>query len=170
MKAKGIATAIMAATIVMTTGCASIVGEPTQMLSINSSPDGAKIAITDEKGISVFKGTTPTTVTLQKADGSYFGGKTYALTISKEGFESQVITIDSNPNGWFIGGNLLFGGLIGWLIVDPLTGSMYTLSPDVINGSLSPQQVSTSDDGKSLNVVLLEDLPSEAYDHLTRII
>ncbi len=168
MQAKGFATALMAAAITLTTGCASIIGEPTQMVSINSSPDGANIANTDEKGMSVFKGTTPTTVTLQKADGSYFGGKTYALTISKDGFGSQIITIDSSPNGWYIGGNLLFGGLLGWLIVDPLTGSMYTLTPDAINTGL-PQQVATSDDGKSLHVALLQNLPSSAHNQLTRI-
>lgn len=31
-------------------------------------------------------------------------------------------------NGWYIG-NLLFGGIIGLLIVDPATGAMWTLIP-----------------------------------------
>lgn len=27
-------------------------------------------------------------------------------------------------NGWYLG-NLLFGGLLGWVIIDPITGAMY---------------------------------------------
>lgn len=35
-------------------------------------------------------------------------------------------------DGWYFG-NILFGGLIGFLIVDPATGAMYTLKPDTLN-------------------------------------
>ncbi|MDP2932712.1 MAG: hypothetical protein Q8N81_01105, partial [bacterium] len=29
--------------------------------------------------------------------------------------------------GWYGGGNIIIGGLIGWVIVDPLTGGMYKI-------------------------------------------
>jgi hypothetical protein len=38
-------------------------------------------------------------------------------------------------DGWYFG-NLLFGGLIGLLIVDPATGAMYKLEPNEINCNL----------------------------------
>ncbi len=48
----------------------------------------------------------------------------YTLTFSKEGFEDKMVTIHSRFDGWYIG-NILIGGLIGMLIVDPLSGAMY---------------------------------------------
>ena len=48
------------------------------------------------------------------------------VEVSKEGFEKKTIQIESKTNGWYIG-NLLFGSLIGFLIIDPLTGAMWTL-------------------------------------------
>jgi hypothetical protein len=44
-------------------------------------------------------------------------------------------SVDCNVNGWYIDNNL-FGGLIGMLIVDPITGAMYKLSPDKLDASL----------------------------------
>ena len=46
-------------------------GQPTQLVPIMSTPSDASILVTDEKGVDVFKGQTPTTVTLAKSDGSY---------------------------------------------------------------------------------------------------
>jgi hypothetical protein len=40
----------------------------------------------------------------------------------------HLLKIKSKIDGWYFG-NLIFGGLIGLVIVDPLTGSMWTLSP-----------------------------------------
>ncbi len=54
-------------------GCATIMGDKIQLVPISSSPSEASILITDEKGVQLFKGLTPTSVTLQKSDGSYWG-------------------------------------------------------------------------------------------------
>ena len=133
-------------------GCATIVGEKTQLVPISSTPSEAEILITDETGYDIFKGITPTTVTLPKSDGSYFGKKNYAVKISKPGYATQTIPVTASANGWYLGGNFLFGGLIGWFIVDPLNGGMYTLSPEavltnldqlpVLNNDMAPPDVS----------------------------
>lgn len=47
--------------------------------------------------------------------------------------------IKASANGWYIGGNIVFGGLIGWLAVDPFNGGMYTLKPKETNAILAPQ-------------------------------
>lgn len=155
------------ASSILFTGCATIVGDPDQVLPINSTPDNAHIAITDESGVQVFKGKTPTTVTLQKSDGSYFGGKDYTVQISKPGYESQQIPIRSKVNGWYIGGNFIFGGLIGYLIVDPLNGDMYTLSPEAVSSSLGQSSAhnNKAKDG-SISVILLEDVPQDLLAQL----
>ncbi|MEA3250589.1 MAG: hypothetical protein U9Q35_03265 [Pseudomonadota bacterium] len=150
-------------------GCATIVGDRDETVTLNSSPSDAHIVITDERGNEVISDTTPTTAQLKKADGSYFGGKTYTVEISKDGYDSRTLTINSTPNGWYIAGNIVFGGLIGWLVVDPLTGAMYNLSPSEINASLNESVATAEDGGKVLNIVLLQDLPSNLQSELVLI-
>lgn len=166
MKIKAIAAAV---SLVALSGCASIVGDKDQTIAFNSTPSQAEILITDETSKKVFAGTTPTTVTLKKADGTYFGGKTYTVNISKDGFDPRTLTINSTPNGWYVAGNLLFGGLVGWLVVDPLTGAMYNLSPSEIDASLNESVAKAEDGGKLLNIVLLEDVPNYLHSELVLI-
>jgi len=147
--------------------CATIVGDKTQLMPINSAPDGAVVEITDEKGMTVFKGSTPTTVTLNKSDGSYFGGKSYSVKISKEGYESRIIGVSSSPNGWYLAGNLAFGGLIGWFIVDPMSGAMYTLTPEQVSTTLG-EKTARADDN-SISVMLVDEVPHSLRDKMKRL-
>jgi len=156
--------------VIVFMGCATIIGDKTQLMPINSAPDSATILITDEKGTQVFRGQTPTSVTLQKSDGSYWGGKDYTVRISKEGYDAQTIAVTSSPNGWYIAGNLLFGGLIGWFIVDPLNGGMYNLSPEQITASLGEKSAYNNDfSNGSISIVLIENVPRQLRDKMIRI-
>ena len=123
-------------------------------------PADAAVSIVDETGAEVFKGTTPTTVTLLKSTGKYWGKKSYTVTITKPGFQETKIPIASSANGWYLAGNLGFGGLIGWFAVDPFSGNMYTLSPKAVAGTLgaSTAHNDKSHDG-SITIVLLQDVP-----------
>jgi len=151
-------------------GCATILGDKTQLVPISSTPSDASLLITDEKGVQVFKGLTPTSVTLQKSDGSYWGKKSFTVTLSKEGYETQVIPITASANGWYIGGNIIFGGLIGWFIVDPLNGAMYTLSPEQILSTLGEKVAhnNSATDG-SISIVLIQDVPASLRQEMKRI-
>jgi len=149
--------------------CATIVGSPIQVIPISSVPDGASVVITDERGMQVFDGKTPTSVTLKKSDGSYWGKKTYNVSVSKEGFGTKSIPITASANGWYIAGNILLGGLIGWFIVDPLYGDMYTLSPDLLAADLSPQKTGDVLKPGELRVVLIQDVPSELRSKMIKV-
>lgn len=153
----------------ITTGCATIMGSDVHSMPITSTPSDAGIRITDEKGTAIFQGKTPTTVTLKKSDGSYFGKKSYSVMISKPGYETQTIPVTASANGWYIGGNILFGGLIGWLIVDPLNGKMYNLSPETINAGL-PEGAKSSHNNMSkdggVTVMLVQDVPLALRDKM----
>ncbi|MGS4679713.1 hypothetical protein ACKURH_10950 [Enterobacter soli] len=122
------------------TGCATIVGDDSQLVQINSNPAGAAFEIKDDSGRVVAQGKTPQGVTLAKSDGSYFGKKSYQIMFTKEGVQPVTLPIKASANGWYIGGNIVFGGLIGWLAVDPFNGGMYTLKPKEINPTLASVQ------------------------------
>lgn len=136
-------------------------------VNINSQPDGAEITITDEAGNNVYTGTTPTTVTLKTKRG-YFKGKDYTVTFKKSGYDSHSAVISRKADGWYIFGNLLFGGLVGWLIVDPVTGAMWKLEGDV-SATLTSQTSSLNPKEQSFKIVRLEDVPKNLVDKIIPI-
>lgn len=114
-------------------GCASILGESRYPVAVSSAPAGASFEITDKNGQLVHSGNTPSTVTLKSGE-SYFSGQTYTLRFKKEGYPDKTMELDSSVSGWYWG-NILFGGLIGMLIVDPNTGAMYKL-PEFVSADM----------------------------------
>lgn len=134
---------ILSAATVAITGCASIVSDANYPVSIQSSPAGANYEIANEAGMVVSSGVTPGQVTL-KAGAGFFDGELYRISYKKDGYQDQVSMLDSELDGWYWG-NILIGGLIGMLIVDPSTGAMYKL-PKSAHGNLVqvPMPVATT--------------------------
>lgn len=155
---------IAATTIALTTGCASIVSDSSYPVAITSNPAGASFTIANKDGLVIHNGETPATITLKSGAG-YFSSASYTLTFSKEGFEDEVVTIKSDLDGWYVG-NLLFGGLIGFLIVDPATGAMYKL-PESSAATLRSATAAAPD--SQLNVVDIAAVPAELQSELERI-
>ncbi len=129
---KRLISSVLAVGILMVFGaCASIVSTSHRPINLRSNPDEAQVTVWNDEGTVVFKGVTPTIVTLETGT-AYFHGHKYVLLFTKEGFENRNVKIESAVNPWYLG-NVVLGGLIGMLIVDPLTGSMWTLSPRDVN-------------------------------------
>jgi len=150
-------------------GCATVMGQSAaETLNVRSMPDQASVIITDESGTKVFEGKTPTTLPLEKKKG-YFSGKKYSVSIKKDGYEERTVTVDTKANGWYIAGNLVFGGLIGWLIVDPATGAMWTLNANEIDVALEAPMRGTSIRSDA-RVVLLDDIPLSLHGKMVEIV
>ncbi len=64
----------------------------------------------------------------------------------------------------------MFGGIIGWFIVDPLNGAMYTLSPDQVTSNLGNKTAhnNKAKDG-SISIVLLQDVPPSLRNQMKRV-
>jgi hypothetical protein len=150
-------------------GCATIIGKGgPETLNIRSTPEQANVVIIDEGGSKIFEGKTPTTVSLEKKKG-YFKGKKYTVKISKPGYTEQTITVDTRLNGWYIGGNLILGGLIGWLVVDPATGAMWTLDTHELNVTLEASKQSKGTESYQLGIVLLDDVPQSLRSKMVKV-
>ena len=149
-------------------GCASIISGSTQEIRISSSPISANVVIYDRHNVKVGEGdfSTPVIAILKRGNG-YFTRAKYTVEISKEGYEKQTIEISSGLNGWYWAGNLLIGTWLGWLIVDPISGAMWTLKPDNINAELQ-QSLSFNEHGKvdGIYVVLKEQIPTDIFNNL----
>ncbi len=159
--------AVLVSPVLFLTGCASIVGKNVFPLTINSNPDGANILIKDEKDKKVFTGITPTTVTLGAGE-AYFHAKTYNITFSKTGYAEQHVVVKATLSGWYFGNIFLGGfGVIGCLIVDPLTGKMWKL-PAEVSANLS-QQLSLNQNQSTLKILTLGQVPKDIRNNLVRI-
>ena len=150
-------------------GCATIMGQSSpESLNVRSVPEQSNVVITDESGTKIFMGTTPTTLPLEKRKG-YFSGKKYTVTVAKEGHAGHTVTVDTRLNGWYIAGNLVFGGVIGWLIVDPATGAMWTLDTKEINVTLEASKQSSIIEPNKTSIVLLQDVPLSLRDKMVLV-
>jgi hypothetical protein len=141
------------------TGCASITTGADQKVSFKSEPSEAKVVITDvREGKEIHVGSTPFTTSLKRGAG-YFKKAKYAVTFEKPGYKTEAITLEGRPGGWYLGGNVIFGGM-GWLIVDSATGAMWTLEPGDVSVTLKKQAASGPRDDV-LTVALRADVPAE---------
>lgn len=165
---KRIIAALAAATAF--TGCASIIkGGGPESFTVRSQPAGASVKITAMPGgESVASGVTPMTAMLAKSRG-FFQGAKYKVAVDMPGYAPHETVLDTNASGWYIAGNILFGGLIGWLIVDPATGAMWTLSSEAIDVPLAPLNAPpaqakpvAASEAPCLGILALGDVPASA--------
>ena len=150
--------------VIFSCSCASIVSKSNWPVSIQSEPTGAAVSITNKKGVEVFTGKTPTAVKLKSGAG-FFAKESYVVTISKDGFEPTKVNLECKLNGWYFG-NILFGGVIGLLIVDPATGAMYKLSSADVFETLTKTTNATT---HSLRIMDVKDIPAGMQQYLVKL-
>jgi hypothetical protein len=148
--------------------CATIIGSTTQPVTFKSTPEGATISITNRAGEKIHTGLTPATVTLNRGAG-YFKAESYTVRYEKAGYEPKEFSVAGNVNGWYFG-NIIFGGLVlGMLIVDPLSGAMFTLDGDKVDHALQAVGSSASKADGSLTVVSIDKVPAEVMQYARRV-
>lgn len=108
--------------LLLTTGCSTIVNGKTQSVSINSNVSDADIKV---NGVKV--GKTPFTGALERSSKAI-------VEVSKDGYESKTVTLDTafEPIFW---GNIIVGGVFG-STTDASTGSMYKYAPATVQVDL----------------------------------
>lgn len=157
-------TAIVMASLFLFSSCASIVSKSTYPLSINSSPSNAKVGITDKKGKEIYLGNTPATVKL-KAGAGFFSKAEYQVKFSSLGYDDKIVPITFKLDGWYFG-NLLLGGVLGMLIIDPATGAMWKIETEFLNETLSKSTASIDPEMKIMNI---NEIPENWKTHLVRV-
>lgn len=110
--------------------CATIISGSKQNVKFSSNPASATIFI-DEVEV----GKTPFELKLAR-------NSEHDVLIKLDGYQNYQTTLTKKFNAWYLG-NILIGGLIG-LIIDPITGAIYNLSPNEINAQLTAGTVFNS--------------------------
>ncbi|MEI7504401.1 MAG: hypothetical protein WCJ61_14070 [Paludibacter sp.] len=156
------------AIIFIFTSCASIVSSGSWPLTVKSNPVGAKLEISNRHGISIFNGQTPATILLKSGSG-YFTSESYVVKLTLDGYAEKTIPVNCTLNGWYLG-NIIFGGLIGILIVDPATGAMYRLETNYIDENLIANSTkTTTNKEQTLKIMNINDLSQNQRNHLVSI-
>lgn len=150
--------------LALVSGCSSIVSDSKYPVSISSNPSQANFVLQNRAGVDVHSGRTPATVTLNASSG-FFKGETYKLILNKDGYDEKTIEIQSTIDGWYFG-NILFGGILGLLIIDPATGAMFKL-PERADAQLNETIMATSD--ASLTIAMLSAIPENQRSDLVKI-
>ena len=158
---------LLSGIIILGSSCASIVSKSKYPLTVSSTPSDAKITITDKKGVTIFSGVTPATLKLSAGAG-FFSKAHYEVTLEKDGYVSKTIPVNFKLDGWYFG-NILFGGLIGWLIVDPATGAMYKIDTEFLNETLEKTNEGVSAKANELRILDINDIPAEWKEKLVAI-
>ncbi len=148
-----------------TSSCASILSKSQYPLTITTDPSGASVAVSDHKGMEIFKGTSPATVSLQSGAG-FFKRASYQVSVSKAGYETQMVPVQFKVDGWYWG-NLLLGGVIGMLIIDPATGAMYKIDSEYMAITLSQSVAANAQ--PELKIYDLDNVPEHLKSKLVKI-
>ena len=158
----------LSAAFLMTTGCASVVSKSSWPITINSMPAEARISITDKKGIEIYTGQTPATLKLRSGSG-FFSRARYQVKFEKEGYQSRTLPVEFKLNKWYFG-NLLAGGVLGLLIIDPATGAMYKLENKYMNETLIKNNATVSTENEeALKVYGINEIPKDWKSHLVKL-
>ena len=141
-------------------GCASILSKSTYAVAVDSSPSQANFVVKGRDGEVVADGITPATVTLPAKQGFFLSSR-YQVEFEKPGYVAQTVPLNSSVDEWYFG-NVILGGLLGMLIVDPATGAMWELPEDVTTTLAEHPEKSTGIQQAS-HTELSSDEPTELY-------
>ncbi len=158
-------TLLLAIALLTFSGCASIVSKTSYRMPISSNPVGAKVTVMDMKGRTVHTAATPTIARLRSGAG-FFKKAGYLVKFELDGFETRTVPVHFDLNAWYFG-NVVFGGFVGLLVVDPLTGAMWKLETHSITETLHPKVASITE--PTLELLDYNTLPDSMKTHLVRI-
>jgi len=108
------------------TGCGSIIHGTEQKITFSSKPAGAQVLYDGS-----VRGITPCQVSLKRRP------LTNIVVIRKDGFADQEIKIKTGVSMWALLGNVVIGGIPGW-IIDAATGSFGQIYTETFEVDLAP--------------------------------
>lgn len=156
---------LLLSSCIVISSCATIVSKSSYPVTIHSNPSKASVEVRDKKDLIVYKGTTPATMNL-KAGAGFFSKARYIVHFKMDGYSDKTVAIEYKLNGWYFG-NLLFGGVLGLLVVDPLTGAMWRIKKDFIDEQLDPVNQNTGI--PRLEIRDINSLSAEMRQQLVRV-
>lgn len=113
----------------LVSGCAYLDHGSTQIVSVNSMPEGARVQVKPGKEEVI----TPAKIILKRKSS-------YIVRIEKDGYRPENISLESSESSslWHNVAWILPAGMIAGVVVDLTTGARNSLNPKDINVKLTP--------------------------------
>ena len=173
--------------VLMFSGCASIVTRTAYPVTIESTPSDARVSIFNDRNMQIFSGRTPATIVLNSSSG-FFTPPRYLIEVTSSiDNERYSYELRGKIDGWYFG-NILLGGFLGMLIIDPATGAMWKIDEQYIHfdmigdgaSNLAPSNpggsgasvgsASSASSGSSLRIIELDDVPDDLREYMVQIV
>ena len=90
------------------------------------------------------------------------------MRLELAGYQATEVALTPRMSGWYWG-NLLIGGLIGMLAVDPATGAMWSITPEKIEQKLPAARSALIKNKTGFVVVLESQLTPAEREHMVRL-
>jgi hypothetical protein len=148
----------------MATGCATIVSDSTYTLRVETEPQGANIEIKNKYGMVQYTGVSPQVFQIEVGDG-FFKKARYTIDIKMDGHPKRSYPLLISLDGWYFG-NLIFPGVIGLLIIDPVTGAMWELDTEYIFEVFDEDTAEATQGQRTLKIMDYNEVPDSLKDKL----
>ena len=133
--------------LALSAGCGTLMNGTQHYLAITSTPPGAKVTVDNREFFD-----TPITAVLDK-------NESHTVQIELEGYLPFQMKISRKLDGWAILGDLFLLYVPG-LVVDLITGGIYTLSPEHVIARLKEEDLGLIDQRELFYIsVVLEPAP-----------
>ncbi len=120
----------LVSTSLLLSSCATIMHGTTQSIGISTNPHNAEVWLDNR-----LAGHSPIILEMSRNEN-------HIVRIELEGYQPYELTFTRKISGW-CAGNLVFGGVIG-LVIDALSGGIYTLTPEQVQVEMSKGNVAFS--------------------------
>jgi hypothetical protein len=144
---------VIAASLLSTGACATIMQGSEQPVSVSSTPAGATISVDGQP-----MGTTPAVLRLARKE-------THLVRLELDGYQPFDISLERKTSGW-MWGNVVFGGLVG-IVVDASTGAMYRLTPESIEAGMQTRTAVV--DGRRTIQVAVVMTPDPSWEKIGQL-
>lgn len=148
------------ASLLLLSGCATIVKGTTQSVTVNTDPSGANCVLSRDGAQIAVVNPTPGTVIVEKARG------TISLACRRSGYQDSVGVLASTFQAMTFG-NILFGGIIG-VAVDAGSGAMNEYPP-MVTITMVPDEFASVAERDAFFDKIRADLVREAEEVKERI-
>jgi hypothetical protein len=102
-----------------------------RMVDPQGIPSSIAVSAIDTDGQRVCEGMTPLVIP-QKRPGPDFKAEQYCIVFESQGEQKGIWLSASIAAGWYLAGDNSCGGFIDLLIIDPLSGAIWTVDPSLV--------------------------------------
>jgi len=131
-------------------------------VAIDSLPTGAKVEVYDSRGEVVFDDTTPCVAKLKRGGPGSMEAGQYTVLLKKDGYSPVQVPLSGLVNRAYALNALNIVGLV----VDPITGSMWTLRPEKVVERLVSENAAFFKPQDGLMICLKQEVPQDLQPYL----